>query len=96
MAIYRVVLEGTMEMVISEPRSKVVRKCTLGMSPERCSGQREQMERPRGWTLPGWLRNLRKATVAGEERSGKTGDGGRDKCGWTLLLKEIGRHWALE
>lgn len=71
MAIYRVVLEGTTETVISEQRSKVVRKCTLWMPPENCSRQREQMERPRGRTLSGWLGDLRKATMAGEEGVGE-------------------------
>lgn len=71
MAIYRVVLEGTTETVISEQRSKVVRKCTLWTPLENCSRQREQMERPQGRTLPGWLGDLRKATVAGEEGVGE-------------------------
>lgn len=67
-----------MEKVISEPRSKVVRKCTVGMSPGKCR-QREPMERPRGRTLPGWLGDLRKVAVAGEEGSGRTGDAGREE-----------------
>lgn len=46
MAIYRVVLESSMDKVISEQRLKVVRKRTMWMPPENCSRQREQMEWP--------------------------------------------------
>ena len=71
MAIYGVVLESTMDKVISEQRLKMVKKRTMWMPPEKCSRQREQMERPGGRTLPGWLRDLRKAIVAGEEEVGE-------------------------
>lgn len=53
------------------------------------SRQREQMER----TLPGRLRELWKAVMAGEEGAwGRAlGDGGRERVGWIfILLKEMG------
>lgn len=35
--------------------------------------EREQIERPWDRTLSGWLRDLKKATVAGEEEVGEEG-----------------------